>query len=74
MKHAKRTAALLLALLVGALSLGGCAAPADRADQTDLSPSPAADVQAPTDAPAAAPEDDEEEDLMAEEPEEAAEE
>lgn len=58
MKHAKRTAALLLALLVGALSLGGCAAPADRADQADLSPSPspAADIQAPTDAPEAAPE------------------
>lgn len=50
MKHAKRTAALLLALLVGALSLGGCAAPADRADPAP-SPSPAADTQAPTDAP-----------------------
>lgn len=51
MKHAKRTAALLLALLVGALSLGGCAAPADRADQADFSPSPAADIQTPTAAP-----------------------
>ena len=59
MKHAKRTAALLLALLVGALSLGGCAAPADRADQADSSPSPAVDIQAPTDAPTTAPEDDE---------------
>lgn len=50
MKHAKRTAALLLALLVGALSLGGCAAPADRADLSP-SPSPAADIQTPTAAP-----------------------
>ncbi len=50
MKHAKRTAALLLALLVGALSLGGCAAPAGRADPSP-SPSPAVDIQTPTAAP-----------------------